>query len=362
MPLIPTNLSRKASTGIVIAFVAVLAFVLFSGSAKADPAWISGWTTANSFQYPRRALAAVSVNNYLYVIGGINDNDDYVKSVEYARINPDGTLGVWKTTSSLNEGRFYLAAASVNGYLYALGGAIGPRGNDNQPIASVERAKINADGSLGQWQLEKPLTTPRRGLKIVKYRNTIYAIGGYNGIFLKSVERVTVNPDGSLGEWQLEKEESAIDRYIHSAAISGDHIYLLGGHVRNPQKVSYGDVEMTSIQSDGSLRPWQIEKTSLQIPRFIAVAFALNNYVYMLGGHDGRERMDSVEFARINARGHVGDWSFTAKLNMARSAAAVAAHDNTVYVLGGIADNALNSVEMTTQGRDGHLGYRRPVP
>jgi N-acetylneuraminic acid mutarotase len=343
--------------GIGVLLIAALMFLLFNSGAtpRNDPGWVSGWKPVNSFHFPRRALATAVAGDYLYVVGGINDDDEYVKEVEFTRINPDGTLGEWQTTSSLLEGRFYLAAVTKNGYLYALGGATGPRGDDNQPIASVEKARIKPDGNLGPWQLENYLTTPRRGLKTVRYRNHIYAIGGYNGIFLKSVERAEIHPDGTLSGWQLEKEESVIDRYIHSAAILGDKIYLLGGHVRDPQKVSYGDVEMTSIGSNGALQPWRIEPTALQTPRFIATAFAMNNYIYMMGGHDGQFRLDSVEFAPIDASGQVGGWSFTSKMKTARSAAAVAIHKNAIYIVGGMdANRALDTVEMAVQGKGGH--------
>lgn len=360
MPDKPPNPHKNASLllpGIGALLIAALMFLLFNSGAtpRNDPGWISGWKPVNSFHFPRRALATAVAGDYLYVVGGINDNDEYVKEVEFTRINPDGTLGEWQTTSSLLEGRFYLAAVTMNGYLYALGGATGPRGDNNQPIASVEKARINPDGSLESWQLENYLTTPRRGLKTVTYKNHIYAIGGYNGIFLKSAERAEINPDGTLSGWQLEKEESVIDRYIHSAAILGDKIYLLGGHVRDPQKVSYGDVEMTSIGSDGALQPWRIEPTTLQTPRFIATAFAMNNYIYMMGGHDGQFRLDSVEFAPIDASGQVGDWSFTSQMKTARSAAAVAIHKNAIYIVGGMDTNrALDTVEMAVQGKGGH--------
>ncbi len=353
----PHTSTPRVFAGIGIALVAILAFLLLNSKTPrvtdATPMGLSGWVPAGNFQYPRRALAAAAVNDHLYVVGGINDDDAYVKPVEYARINPDGTLGAWHTTSALAEGRFYLATVGMNGYLYALGGATGPRGDDNQPIASVERAKINADGSLGPWQLHNYLTTPRRGLKTVAYNDQVYAIGGYNGIFLKSVERATLQPDGFLGAWQAEKEESTIDRYIHSAAIFRNHIYLLGGHVRNAQNISYGDAEMTSVQSDGTLLPWRVERTTLQIPRFIAAAFAMNNQIYMLGGHDGQYRLDSVERAPIDTQGHVGDWSFAGKLNVARSAAAVVVHNETVYILGGMDEGALNSVERARQSSQG---------
>lgn len=355
MPDKSTTYLLPAIGALLIGGVTFLAFT--KSPSKHDRDWVNAWKSVNAFHLPRRALAAAVAGNYIYVVGGIDDSDNYVTEVEFTRINPDGTLGPWQTTSRLIEGRFYLAAVASSGYLYAIGGATGPRGDDNQPIASVERARINPDGSLGSWERVNYLTTPRRGLKAVKYQNHIYAIGGYNGVFLKSVERVDVNPDGTPGDWQLEKEASRIDRYIHSAALLNGKIYLLGGHVKNPEKMSYGDVEMTTIGKDGTLAPWQIEPSSLQTPRFIATAFAMDNHLYMVGGHDGQNRLDSVEYAPVNAHGHTGKWSYTAKLGTPRSAAAAAVNGNAVYVLGGMDRGAVNTVKMAFQGEDGQLGY-----
>jgi N-acetylneuraminic acid mutarotase len=315
------------------------------------------WMPATAFQQPRRALAAAGSGNHIYVIGGINDKDEYVRSVEFTTINSDGSLEPWRKTSSLIEARFYHAAVSVNGYLYTLGGAIGARGNENIPIASVERAKILGDGSLGPWRAENYLTTPRRGTKAVAYGQHIYAIGGYNGEFLRSIERADINDDGSLSQWKLENEQANIDRYIHSATIFGDNIYLLGGHVHDDNKVSYGDVEMSHITRDGSLSPWEIEQTILREPRFIASAFAMNNYIYILGGHNGATRLNSVEVAALTTAGHVDSWEYTATLPSGRDGTAVVTQDNYIYVLGGIDDNnVLNTVDMIEQAADGQLG------
>jgi hypothetical protein len=322
--------------------------------------WTYNWQQTTSFQQARRALAATSFKNYIYVIGGINDHDEYAASVEYGVINPDGALTSWKGTSSLVEARFYHAAVSVKGYVYTLGGAKGARGSDNIPIASVERAQILADGSLGPWRPENYLTTPRRGTKAVIYGDHIYAIGGYNGRFLRSIERAEVYEDGSLSEWVLEDEQANIDRYIHSATIFNNNIYLLGGHVHNDDKVSYGDVEMSHILPNGVLSPWTIEKTMLQYPRFIASAFAMNNYLYILGGHDGANRLNSVEFAALTTEGHVGAWTATSDIPSGRDGAAVVTHGNNVYVLGGIDNNqVLNTVDMAQQAANGHLGFAR---
>jgi hypothetical protein len=116
---------------------------------------------------------------------------------------------------------------------------------------------------------------------------------------------------------------------------------------------------MSRIDDDGTLRPWEVQKTVLKTPRFIAAAFAMNRFIYMLGGHDGRNRLRSVEVAPLDGEGRVGPWSFTTPLRDARSATALAVHGDKVYVFGGMGGGgALNSVEMAEQQPDGRLGTR----
>lgn len=327
------------------------------GSAR-RATWTEGWKFVTPFRIPRRALAAVTNGKFLYVIGGVDRQGRYVRTVEYAGINPDGSLTDWQPTAALQEGRFYLAAVYLNGYLYALGGGTGPLGSGNTPTAVVERARIEPDGSLSSWRKQPYMTTPRRGLKAVVYKNHIYAIGGYNGVFLKSTERASVDARGNITAWTLEDQQSVLVRYIHSAAVWRNRIYLLGGHVHSPVQVDYGDVESTVILPDGSLAPWTIERTALQVPRFIASAFAMDGHLYILGGHNETRRLRSVESAAIRRDGHVGPWRFVAALHMQRSATAVARTGRTVYVLGGMGDGRiLNQVEMARQGYDGALGH-----
>ena len=246
-------------------------------------------------------------------------------------------------------GRFYLAAAAYQGYLYAIGGGGGDLGDDNVPLASVERARINPDGSLGPWQIDSYMSTPRRGLKTVLYQGRLYAIGGYNGTFLKSTEHLDLNRPPEQRAWQLDPELSRVDRYIHSSTLLNGRIYLLGGHVEKAGPMSYGDVEYAQIKPDGFLEPWQVASTRLRMPRFIASAFAYGDQIYLLGGHNGRSRLASVETAIIARNGEVGPWSDAPSLSQERSTTAVARHGKRIYVLGGISNrNVLNSVEMAT--------------
>jgi hypothetical protein len=319
--------------------------------------WAAGWEKTTSLNLPRRALAAVANQTHVYAIGGIDDHGNYVLDTEFAPIADDGTLGVWQKTRAIKQGRFYIASVIVGQYLFLLGGGYGPIGGDNVPTARVERARINPDGSLSDWEPMPSMQLPRRGLKAVVANNRIYAVGGYSGIFLKSTEYATVNPDGSLTEWILDPEESNLDRYIHSASYLDGRIYLLGGHVQNSEIMSYGDVESSKISDSGALNPWEIQPSRLLEPRFIASSFALKNRLYVLGGHNGSQRLNSVEFAKVFSSGSVGAWSTASPLNTPRSAAATAVSGDYVYVLGGMGNtNALNSVEMATVSRTGQLG------
>lgn len=354
---------RGMAVAAVIIATAAAAWLYRTSTAGDGGVWTPGWRFVKSFHTPRRALAAATDGRFIYVIGGVDGHGTYVKTVEYAEIENDGSLDRWRPTSALNTGRIYLAAAYLNGFIYVLGGGTGPLGSDNTPTALVERARVRSDGSLGPWRRQAYMTTPRRGLKVVVNRDHLYAIGGYNGTFLRSVERAVMDPAGNITGWALEDEQSVLERYIHAAAVWRNHVYLLGGHVHNPLKMDYGDVESAVIRPDGRIAPWEIERSVLQVPRFVASAFAMGDYLYMVGGHNETRRLRSVEFAKIRHNGHVDAWHYAAPLRLERSATALAVAGNTVYVLGGMGnDRVLNEVAMARQGDDGQLGYSPSTP
>ncbi len=339
------NVEVMAAAAIAVAAVGVL---MMFGNNDGDmmSAAAEHWQEARSFSLPRRALAAVIHRGNFYVVGGVDNRGQYVNTVEFAALGRDGRLGSWRRTSELQRGRFYLAAVAAGDYLYALGGGSGSLGDENQPVASVERARILDDGSLGPWEVISQMNTARRGLKAVVYGDNLYALGGYNGVFLKTMEHAHIAKDGSLGPWITDASAAQIDRYIHAATLFKHYLVLLGGHMRNAGDVSHGDVEIAPIAQDGSIGPWQVMESSLLIPRFMAEAFALGSYLFLAGGHAGDSRLDSVEYARVSLFGDVEEWQQTLPLRLPRSAAAIAVNADRVYIAGGMAENqVLNSVE-----------------
>ncbi len=355
------NLSSACYGAIFLILVATCVWLVLAADnnneqASSTQTFLKHWRHIGEFTQARRAFASATNGKHIYVLGGVDKNGQYLTSVEYAAVQADGHLDNWKKTSHLNNGRFYLSAVIVGEYLYAIGGANGPLGEDNIPSAHVERARILPSGALGPWQNQIYLNSPRRGLQSVAYDKYIYALGGYNGVFMKTVERANLDAHGNITGWTDISESFRVDRYIHAAAIHKNRIYLIAGHVEKQNSMSYGDVESATILDNGQLSPWRIEKSRLNTPRFIASAVSTEHYLYLAGGHDGTNRLTSVEYAGIQEDGSLGRWIQTLPLNTARSATVMLANNNSLYVLGGAGgDQVLNSVETAKSMPNGHI-------
>lgn len=144
----------------------------------------------------------------IYITGG----HDRIKGIGITDVEwsgfdkEDRSNQVWKTTSPLQVGRYGLASAVHNGYLYTLGGLSGA-----EYLDSIERSRIDAAGGLSQWQLiTTPLPQPRATFAAVTYKDWVYILGGTNRDgYYASVYYATFNNEGEIGFWGTESEATA---------------------------------------------------------------------------------------------------------------------------------------------------------
>lgn len=355
-----TDVSRARVASATLFVIAAVVFVVWLRSSyqpiEAVVQSESTWQSEPSLGFARRALALATNGRFLYAVGGVDNENKYVDTVEVAEIKSDGALGPWHSLPQpLPDARFYLGAAIVSNRLYAVGGGMGPLGDDNVPSASVHSAPINDDGSIGAWRPEAYLSTPRRGLQLVTWNGQLFAIGGYNGQFLRSVDMAIWGADGTVVEWRLQRHEAQLERYMHAATASNDRLYVLTGHVEGHNGMGYGSVESAPLEKSGISGPWRIEPSDVLQPRFLAAAVSANNSIFLLAGHNGTQRLASVERAITNLSGLATSWRSMAPISVPRSAfGAVVARDR-IYIAGGSgASPALTSVESFE-----HLPYSR---
>ena len=311
-----------------VSVVVVLLAGLLHGCSQ--PMDAGDWKRLEPLVGARSGFSAIVRGNKIYVIGGIGEAG-YLKGCEWATIRADGTIDGWKETSPLNTERVHAGVAAVNRYVYVIGGAGGRKG---RPLHTVERARINPDGSLDGWVMEESrLTTPRFGAATIVSGGYIYAIGGYAERPLRTIERARINPDGSLGRWQL-VGELPHPSYMHATIVVRDHIYLVGG--RTPEGASR-DVFVAELERDGTIKSWH-RVQPLNTPRYGASAIVLEDRIYVGGGH-GSEDVYTIEAASVTDDASLSEWKKVLELPLKAGGATMVAYRDVIYIIGGVYNN-----------------------
>jgi N-acetylneuraminic acid mutarotase len=297
------------------------------------------------------------IGSYLYVVGGWNNSD----KVERAVINPDGTLGAFATVAGVRlvNGRYYHSSSVVGNYLYVMGGW-----DNGGELSSVERAAINPDGTLGNFSTVAgvSLGTARGHHTSTVIGNHLYVVGGetaWSNSLLKSVERATINADGTLGNFSTVAGVSLVTaRGHHTSEMVGNYLYILGGYGLNGSSGSYvSSVERAAINPDGALGGLStLASVSLATARTSVASTVIGNYLYVMGGANVGGYLTSVERAPINADGTLGTFTAVGTMTTPRSGLASAVIGNYLYILGGYNGVGLTSVERAPINSDGTLG------
>jgi hypothetical protein len=338
----------------------LITLILAQCSPSSRPkTWVAGWQETAPMTTPRTGAKAVAVRDHVYVLGGgegIPGPSTVHRSVEYARIGPEGTLEAWKSTSPMNTPRIFLATAQADEVIYALGGEYFPEGQMHL-LNTVEWARVEADGRLGPWHEANPMLTPRRSPTAAVVGDYLYAMGGYNGVFLRTVERAKILKEGGLGPWEWVPQSLTTSRYIHGGAAVGNRIYVIGGHLMESGRGSSA-AEWATVGSDGQINSWKTTSALLQ-PRFLAGSAAADDSIFVIGGYDGHY-LSSVEQASILPDGNLGPWTQTTPLPTPREGPAVTVYGKKIYVIGGSNNGVfLRTVEWAEVGQDGRLGHWR---
>lgn len=322
--------------------------------ASQDTVWIPGWKETSSLNVPRAGAATVVHNNFIYMIAGV-DGRNFLRSTEYAPILADGRIGEWKMGPRLIEDRGFTEAVVKNGFIYVVGGGNGPNGQ--HLLTTVERAKINPDGSLSEWRQETNRTVlPRRCTKLSLIGDYLYSFGGFGGTLLDSVEYAKIEADGSVGKWTMTSEPMTLPRYVNSVKNAAGMAFVIGGHDQD-KGVGIVDVEWAKPQQNGDMHSWQ--KTSpLQTGRYGLASAKYNKTLYILGGLTGLEYLSSIEKSQVLTEGGLTAWTETTAMSVPRATFSAFTHKGYFYVLGGTnRDGYLRSVEYAEINAQGDLGF-----
>jgi len=335
-------------------FLLLPVLLLYACSPADEKLWIPGWQETSAMNVARAGSAMVVHNNFIYMIAGV-DGRNFLRSTEYAPILVNGQVGEWKMGSALVMDRGFTEAIVRNGYVYVVGGGNGPNGK--HLLQTVERAKINDDGSLGQWRLESSQTIlPRRCTKLALVGDYLYSFGGYGGTLLDSVEYAKISEDGRVGLWKMASEAMLLPRYVNSVKSVDGNTYVIGGHDQN-KGVGIGDVEWAKPQASGDIGSWK-NTSALETGRYGLASAKNGKILYALGGLTGLEYLNSVEKSNVLPSGELSSWQQTTRMTAVRAMFSALVHKNHLYVFGGANRNGyLRSVEVASIDSEGNLGF-----
>ena len=167
------------------------------------------WTAVPPMSTARWGHGVVSAQGKLFAVGGSRPNDqegdDRLKSVECF----DPSTGVWTNINPMNEAREELGGAVLGDKLFAIGG----EDNEYKFLSSVECLDLSVPNSA--WTPVAPMTMPRDGFGVAVTGGKIYAIGGF-GHARGSMECFDPN-EGPQGQWTLITE---VEKFTQIVSVS----------------------------------------------------------------------------------------------------------------------------------------------
>ena len=276
----------------------------------------------------RFGSASFVIGKYVYVAGGANSPDN--ASVERARINADGSLSSFSVVTgvNLNLNRYGHRALVVGPWVYLFAGE-----NGATATATVERAAIHADDTISTFNTVAgvSLMTARHHPALAVVGNAIYLIGGatVGTTGLTSVERATINPNGDITTFSQLAVPLQTGRVGATAQVAGDSLYVIGGMVNT--------VERAVIDSDGNLGNFVLQSgVTLTANWNNSASIVLGNTLYNLGGY-GTGYSDNIDAATINADGTLSTFTkyAAARLGAPLSDSPLEVINGNLWLLGG---------------------------
>ncbi|MEW6608688.1 MAG: hypothetical protein AB1414_14790 [bacterium] len=287
------------------------------------------WKTKTPMPTERAGLAAVTLNGKIYAIGG---RDPWGKVVE--EFDPSvGPNGTWTRKADMLIGGSLLAAAVLNGKIYVFGGGYKNHGvEEYNPITDT-------------WTQKADMPRGRYGLAAVALNGKIYAIGGNGSEPPYTGERAeveefdpSVGPDGT---WTT-KIPMLYQRRNLSAVTLNDKIYAIGGY-------HYGIVNIVEEfdPTVGTNGTWT-RKADMPTERGEGIrVVAINGKIYAIGGHKSYDTFNVVEEFDPTADTN-GTWMTKTSMPTARWSFGATVLNGKIYAIGG--SGGENVVEEATLG------------
>ncbi len=273
------------------------------------------WETKAPAPTKRTEVAAASLDGKIYVIGGFAKSIALISSLveEY---NPASDS--WRERAPMPAGRHHAGIGVVKDRLYVIGGFHHSLLNVWDPTATVYEYDPRSD----QWTTRKPMPTARGALAVTVLGGKLHAIGGY-GKDGNSGAHEVYDPDTDT--WSA-AAPILVPRDHHAVAAVGGRLYAIGGRLNR----QYSQNLPTNEMYDPSTNQWT-RKADLPTARSGITAQVVGGRIYVFGGEapSGTFRENEAYDPERDA------WDSQAPMPTSRHGLGSAVVGGKIYVLGG---------------------------
>jgi hypothetical protein len=209
---------------------------------------IGTWKTGGDIHEKRMHGGAFVHGDTIYVMGGYDDPDVWSDVVK-ATVDSTGTLSDWVDAGTLPGPLSHFALSGAGDYCYLTGGLNMSALGNPPDLATVWRGHVMANGDLGEWQAMTSLPTGLATHGSFIYGGFLYVAGGVDnsGNEEKAVLRAPIMADHSLGAWDTSTPLPVPRGHVHALPVLGTHVYSAAGAI-DAQLDSTGDIQIGTFQ------------------------------------------------------------------------------------------------------------------
>lgn len=255
------------------------------------------WEMFATMPIRRLDLSAVTLDNHMYVVGGQHSADskatDSIGTIH--RYNP--RFDSWEQLHPMLKRRALFTLDSLNDSIYAVGGK-----NMQGSLASVECF----DPDKNAWDYVSHLPLPLFGHASAVYDGKLYITGGV--VSGRSFSSALQCYDPFIDKWSY-YPPMGTKRAFHLMRQVDGKLYVIGGNTYSEQgkRVDCSKVECYDLETN----QWQTLTPMLQ-PVCFAAAATYKQYIYVIGGYNGRRSERHADVQRYNTR--EDEWSVASQL------------------------------------------------
>jgi photosystem II stability/assembly factor-like uncharacterized protein len=231
------------------------------------------WTTKTDMPTGRFALSSATVNGKIYAMGGATTGTDWGEPASAIVEVYDPLTDSWDTTKApMQTARNSFTSEAVGGKIYVFGG---------QPQAgTVNTATVEEyDPSTNAWTYKSPMPDVRAGLSSCVLNDKIYIIGGWKysspNSYYHYREVWEYNPVTDTWDDSTRMDMPTGREYL-TTSVANEKIFAFGGW---DEITAFATVEMYNPATN----EWSI-LDNLPEERVYVHSATLNNLIYIFGG------------------------------------------------------------------------------